>query len=231
MNTCKSKVRIRRYPGHVLPVSDFTGETLDEGSDLLEWGTPAFSVMACKRPLYLQVSHRPQRSQKIDPCMHCSITKNTAPLGRASLASLTSLSRQSLAKPVICTLQHDLALVPQAVLNLGYSVIWSDMDAVWLRDFRKLAPAMLDLVLVDDSEAEEERRSDNTGTGKRPSLLLDPAAAIGAAAITSSSTRPWCWGPAAYARPGSLHLPFAACHAITDVPWNAIPQVCTSNSV
>ncbi|CAL5221951.1 g4228 [Coccomyxa viridis] len=95
-----------RYPGHVLPVSDFTGETLDEGSDLLEWGTPAFSVMACKRPLYLQ-----------------------------------------------------------AVLNLGYSVIWSDMDAVWLRDFRKLAPAMLDLVLVDDSEAEEERRSDNTGTG------------------------------------------------------------------
>ena len=45
-----------RYPGHVLPVSDFTGETLGEGSDLLEWGTSAFSVMACKRPLYLQVS-------------------------------------------------------------------------------------------------------------------------------------------------------------------------------
>ena len=53
----------------------------------------------------------------------------------------------------------------QAVLNLGYSVIWSDLDAVWLRDFQKLAPKRLDVVLVDDSEAEEERRSDNTGTG------------------------------------------------------------------
>ncbi|CAL5224088.1 g6714 [Coccomyxa viridis] len=94
------------YPGHVLPISDFTGETLGDGSDLLEWGTSAFSVMACKRPLYLQ-----------------------------------------------------------AVLDLGYSVIWSDMDAVWLRDFHTLAPSRLDVVLVDDSESEEERRSDNTGTG------------------------------------------------------------------
>jgi len=53
----------------------------------------------------------------------------------------------------------------QAVLDLGYSVIWSDMDSVWLRDFQKLAPSSLDVVLVDDSEAEEERLSDNTGTG------------------------------------------------------------------
>ncbi len=55
-----------RYPGHVLPVSDFTGETLGEGSDLLEWGTSAFSVMACKRPLYLQVS---QPSHSITCCL------------------------------------------------------------------------------------------------------------------------------------------------------------------
>ena len=54
----------------------------------------------------------------------------------------------------------------QAVLDLGYSVIWSDMDSVWLRDFQKLAPSKLDVVLVDDSEAEEERLSDNTGTGE-----------------------------------------------------------------
>ena len=53
----------------------------------------------------------------------------------------------------------------QAVLDLGYSVIWSDMDSVWLRDFQRLAPSSLDVVLVDDSEAEEERLSDNTGTG------------------------------------------------------------------
>lgn len=51
-------INMRRCPGHVLPVSDFTGESLDEGSDLLEWGTSAFSVMACKRPLYLQVNQR-----------------------------------------------------------------------------------------------------------------------------------------------------------------------------
>lgn len=48
---------------------------------------------------------------------------------------------------------------------MGYSVIWSDLDTAWLRDFQKLAPNRLDVVLVDDSEAEEERRSDNTGTG------------------------------------------------------------------
>ncbi|CAK0732131.1 hypothetical protein CVIRNUC_000089 [Coccomyxa viridis] len=99
-----------RYPGHVLPVTDLmsTGAEggLEAGIDLLEWGTTAFSEMACTRPLYLQ-----------------------------------------------------------AVLNLGYSVIYSDLDAAWLRDFQKLAPKRLDVVLVDDSEAEEERRSDNTGTG------------------------------------------------------------------
>lgn len=54
----------------------------------------------------------------------------------------------------------------QAVLDLGYSVIWSDLDSVWLRDFQALAPKSLDVVLVDDSDSEEERRSDNTGTGK-----------------------------------------------------------------
>ena len=53
----------------------------------------------------------------------------------------------------------------QAVLDLGFSVTWSDLDAVWLRDFQKLAPRGLEVVLVDDSEAEEERHSDNTGTG------------------------------------------------------------------
>ncbi len=58
-----------------------------------------------------------------------------------------------------------LVVALQAVLDLGYSVIWSDMDSVWLRDFQKLAPSSLDVVLVDDSEAEEERLSDNTGTG------------------------------------------------------------------
>jgi hypothetical protein len=56
----------------------------------------------------------------------------------------------------------------QAVLDLGFSVIWSDLDAVWLRDFQKLAPRGLEVVLVDDSEAEEERHSDNTGTGMQP---------------------------------------------------------------
>ena len=66
---------LHRYPGHVLPVSDFTGETLGEGSDLLEWGTSAFSVMACKRPLYLQVSQRPHSIQSallpLPPPAHC----------------------------------------------------------------------------------------------------------------------------------------------------------------
>ena len=44
----------------MLPVSDLmsTGAegTLGAGVDLLEWGTTAFSEMACMRPLYLQVT-------------------------------------------------------------------------------------------------------------------------------------------------------------------------------
>ena len=47
------------------------------------------------------------------------------------------------------------------------------MDAVWLRDFQVLAPSRLDVVLVDDSEAEEERRSNNTGTGRDLSLAYN----------------------------------------------------------
>lgn len=50
---------LRRYPGHVLPASDFISKTLKEGSDLLEWGTSAFSEIACTRPLYLQVLSQP----------------------------------------------------------------------------------------------------------------------------------------------------------------------------
>ena len=46
------KLALCRYPGHVLPVSDLmsggTGGTLDAGVDLLEWGTTAFSEMACR---------------------------------------------------------------------------------------------------------------------------------------------------------------------------------------
>ncbi len=56
-------------------------------------------------------------------------------------------------------------MTAQAVLDLGFSVVWSDLDAGWLRDFQKLAPRGLEVVLVDDSDTEEERQSDNTGTG------------------------------------------------------------------
>ena len=65
----------------------------------------------------------------------------------------------------MCQYTNTPEFIAQAVLDLGFSVIWSDLDAVWLRDFQKLAPRGLDVVLVDDSEVEEERRSDNTGTG------------------------------------------------------------------
>lgn len=45
----------------------------------------------------------------------------------------------------------------QLVLDLGYEVLWSDMDAVWLKDFFSLAPQGLDYVGVDDSEIENEQ--------------------------------------------------------------------------
>ena len=43
------------------------------------------------------------------------------------------------------------------VLDLGYEVLWSDMDAAWLQPFFELAPAGLDYVGVDDSDAENEQ--------------------------------------------------------------------------
>lgn len=43
------------------------------------------------------------------------------------------------------------------VLDLGYEVLWSDMDAAWLQLFFQLAPAGLDYVGVDDSDAENEQ--------------------------------------------------------------------------
>ena len=53
-------VALCRYPGHVLPVSDIMSSGAEgglvAGIDLLEWGTTAFSEMACMRPLYLQVT-------------------------------------------------------------------------------------------------------------------------------------------------------------------------------
>ncbi len=45
----------------------------------------------------------------------------------------------------------------QMVLDLGYEVLWSDMDAVWLKNFFSLAPQGLDYVGVDDSETENEQ--------------------------------------------------------------------------
>ena len=46
-----------RYPGHGVPASAFTNAELGQGSDVFEWGTQAFSKIACARPVYLNVSH------------------------------------------------------------------------------------------------------------------------------------------------------------------------------
>ncbi|CAL8465666.1 g5202 [Coccomyxa elongata] len=69
----------------------------------------------------------------------------------------------------------------EMVLDLGYEVLWSDMDTAWLQPFFQLAPAGLDYVGVDDSDAENEQETDNASTGLmyfRPTersqqLLLD----------------------------------------------------------
>ena len=53
----------------------------------------------------------------------------------------------------------------QVVLDAGYKALWSDMDTAWLKNFFELAPADRDVVLVDDSEEENEQTSDNTCTG------------------------------------------------------------------
>ena len=194
-SSCYSEMHMCRYPGHVLPVSDFTGETLGDGSDLLEWGTSAFSVMACKRPLYLQVRQRPQCSHRmvwadIDGPRHAHqhAMRHCAILGSMHDCSCSCVypSSDRILLGLKCTPCarpecRVLALALQAVLDLGYSVIWSDMDAVWLRDFQTLAPSRLDVVLVDDSESEEERRSDNTGTGTGLPSYMDPAPMITAA--------------------------------------------------
>lgn len=48
-----------RYPGHALPASAFTNEALSSGNALYEWGSAAFTKVACARPSYLQVSASP----------------------------------------------------------------------------------------------------------------------------------------------------------------------------
>ena len=40
-----------------MPASAFTNAELGQGSDVFEWGTQAFSKIACARPVYLNVSH------------------------------------------------------------------------------------------------------------------------------------------------------------------------------
>lgn len=44
-----------RYPGHAIPASAFTNEALSGGNALYEWGSAAFTKVACARPTYLQV--------------------------------------------------------------------------------------------------------------------------------------------------------------------------------
>ena len=39
-----------------MPASAFTNAELGQGSDVFEWGTQAFSKIACARPVYLTVS-------------------------------------------------------------------------------------------------------------------------------------------------------------------------------
>ena len=49
----------------------------------------------------------------------------------------------------------------QIVLRLGYNVVWSDMDTVWLKNFLDLTPRGQDYVGVDDSvEGDEQVRTD-----------------------------------------------------------------------
>ena len=64
----------------------------------------------------------------------------------------------------------------QVALDAGYKVLWSDMDTAWLKNFFELAPHDRDVVLVDDSEEENEQISDNTctGTTRFPLLLCLP---------------------------------------------------------
>lgn len=70
-----------RFPGHAVVATEFTREALSSGTGLFEYGTEAFTRLACARPTYLQT-----------------------------------------------------------ILDLGYSVVWSDTDTVWLQDFLKLTP-------------------------------------------------------------------------------------------
>lgn len=52
-------------------------------------------------------------------------------------------------------------LCMQIVLHLGYNVVWSDMDTVWLQNFLDLTPRGQDYVGVDDSvEEDEQARTD-----------------------------------------------------------------------
>jgi hypothetical protein len=40
---------------------------------------------------------------------------------------------------------------------MGYEVVWSDMDSVWLQNFFEVMPRGLDYVGIDDSLEENEQ--------------------------------------------------------------------------
>lgn len=60
------------WAGHALPASAFTNEALTDGNALFEWGSAAFTKVACARPTYLQV-HAPPHRFLYPPLPHISL--------------------------------------------------------------------------------------------------------------------------------------------------------------
>lgn len=61
-----------RYPGHALPASAFTNQALSDGNALYEWGSAAFTKVACARPTYLQVRPPSPAIRPSSSCHSCS---------------------------------------------------------------------------------------------------------------------------------------------------------------
>ena len=70
------------------------------------------------------------------------------------------------------------------------------MDTAWLTNFLELAPSDRDVVLVDDSEEENEEVSDNTCTGMHLSKpILHAASMVSAQAHAPSLPAVFCKSP------------------------------------
>ena len=168
-----------RYPGHAVAASEFTNEALNSGAALFEYGTEAFTKLACARPVYLQT---------ILDLGFSAVWSDTDTVWLQNLLSVAPRVREPFPVhpqrplPFPCVVQRQLSSylvvhcahdrlprlvspLPQMSLTTALVVMRClQHEAKALRLLRHACTQDLDYVGVDDSE-QPEQETENACTG------------------------------------------------------------------